>query len=228
MANYLIIGASSGIGKALMESTQSNGNQVFGTYFSNTEFSEKHNFHYLNACDQEMNLDFLPDKLDGLAYCPGAIDLKPFTRLKITSLIDDLNLQLFGAIRVIQNALPKLKASGAGSILLFSTVAVQKGFPFHSQVAVSKGAIEGLTKSLAAEFAPNIRVNAIAPSITNTPLAKKILSTPEKITSNSDRHPLKRIGNVKDIAEMGTFLLSEKSSWITGQIFHIDGGLSAM
>jgi NAD(P)-dependent dehydrogenase (short-subunit alcohol dehydrogenase family) len=112
--------------------------------------------------------------------------------------------------------------------VLFSTVAVQAGFNFHSQVAVSKGAIEGLSKSLAAEFAPTIRVNAIAPSLTDTPLASKMLDKPEKKEANAQRHPLKRIGEADDIAQAAAFLLSDKSSWITGQVLHVDGGMSTL
>jgi len=124
--------------------------------------------------------------------------------------------------------LPRLKKSENASIVLFSTVAVQTGFNFHSQVAVSKGAIEGLSRSLAAEFAPKIRVNAIAPSLTDTGLASKLLSSEEKKQANAERHPLKKIGTPKDIAEMAVFLLSEKANWITGQILHVDGGMSSI
>ena len=140
----------------------------------------------------------------------------------------DFNLQVLGAIRCIQAVLPRLKNSENASIVLFSTVAVQLGLGFHSQVAVSKGAIEGLTRSLAAEFAPTIRFNAIAPSLTNTPLAEKLLSSPEKIEANGQRHPLKRIGEAEDIAEAACFLLTDKSSWMTGQILHVDGGMSSL
>ena len=113
-------------------------------------------------------------------------------------------------------------------LLLFSTVAVQTGLPFHSQIAASKGAVEGLTKALAAEFAPKIRVNCIAPSLTNTPLAASLLNTAEKVEANAQRHPLKRIGTTEDIANMAMFLLSEKASWVTGQIMHVDGGFSTI
>jgi len=228
MKNYLIIGASSGIGKALAEQLASAGNQVFGTYNLNkTENSPNIHFHHLDVVT-DFKLDFLPEQLDGIAYCPGAINLKPFKRLKVESFTEDFNLQVLGAIKVIQAALPSLTKSENASILLFSTVAVQSGFNFHTQVAVSKGAIEGLTKSLAAELAPKVRVNAIAPSLTDTPLASKLLSTDEKRAANAERHPLKRIGTAADIAQTAAFLLSEKSAWITGQIIHVDGGMSSL
>lgn len=227
MRNYLIIGASSGIGKKLFELLQKNGDNVLGTYFSN-DLSDHSAYHFIDVLQEEINLSFLPYVLDGIVYCPGNIDLKPFQRIKTIDLYKDLDLQVMGAIRMIQAVLPKLKASGNSSIVLYSTIAVQTGFPFHVQVAVSKGAIEGLTKSLAAELAPGIRVNAIAPSITNTPLAGKLLNSEEKILINGNRHPMKRVGKAEDIAELSAFLLSEKSNWITGQIFHVDGGLSTL
>ena len=166
--------------------------------------------------------------IDGLAYCVGSIQLKPFHRFTEEDFIRDYQLQVLGAVKVIQEILHKLKQSSSPSIVLFSTVAVQTGFTFHSLVSASKGAIEGLTKALAAELSPKIRVNCIAPSITQTPLAGALLNTEEKITANGQRHPLGRIGQPNDIAELAAFLLSEKSSWITGQIMHIDGGISTI
>ena len=228
MKNYLIIGGSSGIGKAIREKLSSAGNNVYATYFQNDTFASEKNYFSLDVRNQDPDLSFLPEILDGFVYCPGAIDLKPFNRIKEASIIEDLNLQVMGVVRILQLILPKLKASGQGSVVLFSTVAVQTGFPFHAQVAISKGAIEGLTRSLAAEFAPTIRFNAIAPSLTNTPLAEKLLSSPEKIEANGQRHPLKRIGEAEDIAEAACFLLTDKSSWITGQILHVDGGMSSL
>ena len=228
MKNYLIIGGSSGIGKAIRQQLISSGNNVYATYFQKDTFATEENYFSLDVRSEHPDLSFLPDVLDGFVYCPGAIDLKPFNRIKEASIIEDLNLQVMGAVRILQLILPKLKASGQGSVVLFSTVAVQTGFPFHAQVAISKGAIEGLTRSLAAEFAPTIRFNAIAPSLTNTPLAEKLLSSPEKIEANGQRHPLKRIGEAEDIAEAACFLLTDKSSWMTGQILHVDGGMSSL
>ena len=161
-------------------------------------------------------------------YCPGAISLRPFNRITADDFIKDYNLQVVGAVKIIQNALPKLKESKNASIVLFSTVAVRVGLNFHSLVASSKGAIEGLTKALAAELAPNIRVNCIAPSLTNTPLAASLLNSDQKIEANAQRHPLKRIGTPSDIANAVEFLLNDTSGWVTGQILSIDGGMSSI
>jgi len=228
MQTYLIIGASTGIGKALSKQLADNGKKVYGTYLNNEiEPHENISTHQIDI-REDVDLNFLPDSIDGIVYCPGSINLKPFGRLKPEQFMEDFNLQVVGAIRVIQAALDKLKIGENPSILLFSTVAVQQGYKFHSQVASSKGAIEGLTRSLAAEFAPNIRVNAIAPSLTDTPLAQKLLNSEAKIQANADRHPLKRIGSPSDISELANFLLSDKASWITGQIFSVDGGMSTL
>ncbi|MDX1672356.1 MAG: SDR family oxidoreductase, partial [Balneolaceae bacterium] len=133
-----------------------------------------------------------------------------------------------GAVKVIQEVLPNLKKAEQPSIILFSTVAVQQGLNYHSQVASSKGAVEGLARALAAEFAPEIRVNCIAPSLTDTPMASSLLNSEKKREANADRHPLKRIGTARDIANMAEFLLSGRSGWITGQVMHVDGGLSSL
>jgi NAD(P)-dependent dehydrogenase (short-subunit alcohol dehydrogenase family) len=228
MKNYLIVGASSGIGLATAKILSAQGHHIHGTY-NNTDVSGVNGikFQHCDVKQEELKLE-LPEVLDGVVYCPGAIDLKPFTRIKPAAFIEDLELQVVGAVRIIQHALPVLKKSTNPSIVLFSTVAVQSGFNFHSKVSVSKGAIEGLSKALAAEFAPLIRVNTIAPSLTDTPLAAKLLSTDEKKEANAKRHPLKKIGTPEDIAEMAAFLLSDKSGWITGQTIHIDGGMSTL
>lgn len=229
MGNFLVVGASSGIGKAIANQLINEGHTVLGTYNTHS-FDGAPNFsaHYLNVLDDNNDFSFLPDTLNGVIYCPGSINLRPFARIQASDFTQDFNLQVGGAIKVIQAALPALKNSSASSILLFSTVAVQLGLNFHTQVATSKGAIEGLTKALSAELAPSIRVNCIAPSLTNTPLAAGLLNTEQKVEANALRHPLKRIGTVEDISEMACFILSEKSGWITGQIMHVDGGVSVI
>ncbi len=229
MKTYIIIGASSGIGLQLAKTLADNGDTVIGTYNSHPlENSQNITYHPLNVTAAELDLSFFPDVIDGIIYCPGSINLKPFGRIKAEDFSNDFNLQVGGLIKVLQYAFPALKKSEHASVVVFSTVAVQLGLPFHSQVSASKGAIEGLTKALSAEWAPSIRVNCIAPSLTDTPLAANLLNTDEKKAANALRHPLKKIGTASDIANMAAFLLSENASWITGQIIHVDGGMSTV
>ena len=229
MANIVIIGASSGIGLALAKQLIAEGNQVYGTFHKTSIAAAGFiRSQSLNVLDEHPDFSFLPDVVDGLVYCPGAAVLKPFARIKPEDFITDYQLQLIGAVKVIQACLPKLKSSSHASVVLFSTIAVQTGFNFHTLVAASKGAVEGFTKALAAEVAPKIRVNCIAPSITDTPLTAGLLSTDEKKELNAQRHPLKKIGKPEDLANLAAFLLSEKSGWITGQVLHVDGGLSTI
>lgn len=229
MKNYVVIGGSSGIGESIVSLLEKTDAQVFATYNTHPKSNTAQTtYHHLDVTDTESDLSDLPDEIDGLAYCPGTINLKPFKRFKDEDFIEDYKIQVIGAIRIIRSLLPKFTSTHPTSIVLFSTVAVQQGFTFHSQVASSKGAIEGLTRALSAEFAPKIRVNAIAPSLTNTNLVGRILNTPEKIEIQGSRNPMKRVGKPDDIAEAAVYLLSDKSSWVTGQIFHIDGGYSTI
>jgi NAD(P)-dependent dehydrogenase (short-subunit alcohol dehydrogenase family) len=230
MANYLIIGGSSGIGLSLANLLAGQQHRVYATYHKHPIQPQNKliEYHPLNVLDENSALDFLPEILDGIIYCPGSINLRSFERIKPADFISDYNLQVVGAVKIIQAVLPLLKKAANAGILLFSTIAVQNGLPFHSQVAASKGAVEGLTKALAAELAPNIRVNCIAPSLTDTPLAAGLLNTDQKREANAARHPLKKIGTAEDIANMAAFLISDKAAWITGQIIHVDGGMSTI
>lgn len=229
MRNYIVIGGSSGIGEQIVNVLEAEGSKVIATYHTQVaQDREQVKYMHFDATSDTLDLDDLPTEIHGLAYCPGSINLKPFHRFKEEDYVNDFKLQVTGAIKVIQQLLPKLKASGDASLVLFSTVAVQHGFSFHSQVSISKGAIEGLTRSLAAELAPTIRVNSIAPSLTDTKLAGRLLSTPEKKENQSKMNPLKKVGDPLDIAKTALFLLTSNSSWITGQILHVDGGVSSI
>ena len=219
--NIIIVGGNSGIGKAVAEQLQENGATIF-SYSRTGEGTAAVDF----STDFE-ELPGLPEIIDGVVYCPGTINLKPFHRISIADFKQEMEVNFYGAIRLLQACLKGLKKSSSPSVVLYSTVAVQTGMGFHAGIASAKGAVEGLTRSLAAEWAPNkIRVNAIAPSLTETPLASALLSTPEKKEASDKRHPLGRVGRPEDIAEATVFLLSEKSSWMTGQILHLDGGMS--
>jgi len=227
MKTFVIIGSTTGIGLSIAEQLAQN-NRVFGV--SRREHSEINHANYTHfsfdvLADSWDTIPF-PEQIDGLVYCPGSIQLKPLKMLTDKVIREDMEINFFGAINCIKAVSDRLQQNS--SILLFSTVAVQQGMPFHASIAAAKGAIEGLTRSLAAEFAPKVRVNAIAPSIVDTPLAKRLLNNDRKRELISDKHPLKRVGEVKDISELGCFLLSPSASWITGQIIGVDGGKSSI
>lgn len=219
------------MGKAITRQLAAEGHQVIATYHQ-TESASEGNVTYIPL---DVTSDFAADSildnldcLDGLVYCPGSINLAPFNRIKPEDFMADYNLQVIGAIKIIQAALPALKKSSNPSVVMFSTVAMQSGFNFHSQVSASKGAIEGLTRALAAEYAPTIRFNTIAPALTDTKLASKFLDNDAKRDAMGAKYPLKRLGTAEDMANAALFLLSEKSAWMTGEILHIDGGMTAI
>ncbi|MBM4011907.1 MAG: SDR family oxidoreductase [Planctomycetes bacterium] len=180
--------------------------------------------------DAAAALPELPEVIHGAVYCPGTITLRSFRSLQPADFRQDLEINLLGAVRFLQACQPRLKGhdDGPASVILFSTVAVGQGMPMHASVSSAKGAIEGLTRALAAEWAPHVRVNAIAPALTDTPLAARLLSSPEKRDAMAARYPLKRIGTPLDVAALARFLLSAESGWITGQVLGVDGGMSAL
>ena len=224
MLKLLIIGASKGIGAAISTLAQA---EFEVLSISRSNLSDKTTKHFV--CDVLNDaLPSIDDPLAGFVYCPGSINLKPFSGLKCEHFRSDLELNLIGAVRCLRHYQNNLQASDSASVILFSSVAVQTGLTFHSMVSASKGAVEGLTRALAAEWAPQIRVNCIAPSITDTDLAQRLLRDNKKRDAAAARHALKRIGAPEDIAQMAVFLLSDKASWITGQIIHVDGGMSTI
>ena len=228
---FLVVGGSSGIGLQITKTLHERDNNVYVGSRSNDALAPLDGLQHLAIDVQADSLNFegLPDVLNGIVYCPGTIRLKPFQRLTVDDFLEDWQVNFLGAVKTIQACLPNLKKSTTGAaIVLFSTVAVQTGMPFHASVAGAKAAVEGLTRSLAAEFAPRIRVNAIAPSLTDTPLAQGLLSSEEKRKASAERHPSKRIGTPQEIAQIAIHLLSDASAWMTGQIIHVDGGMSAL
>ena len=228
MKNILLIGGSYGIGLAIAKELQFE-NNVYIASRSNENLSEVKATHIsFDATTDTIDTSQLPTVIDGLVYCPGSINLRPFKGIKPEAFETDLQINFLSLVKVIQSVLPNLLASEQASIVAFSSVAVSMGMPFHTSVAAAKGAIEGFAKALAAEYAPKIRVNVIAPSLTDTPLADKFLNNETKQEKSAERNPLKRFGKPEDSAQMATFLLSDKSSWISGQIFHVDGGMSTL
>ena len=228
MKNILLIGGSYGIGYELVKELERN-NNVFIACRTNEKLVNLNVTHIpFDASIDSINISNLPEVIDGLVYLPGSINLRPLKGLKIEAFENDLQINFISLVKVIQTVMPNLIASKQSSIVLFSSVAASMGMPFHTSVAAAKGAIEGFAKALAAEYAPKIRVNVIAPSLTDTPLADKFLNNDVKKEKSSERHPLKRIGQPEDIAKMASFLLSDNSSWMSGQILHVDGGMSTL
>lgn len=223
--NILIIGGSSGIGRALVD-ILSDKHEVYVASRSNESLASTGITHLkYDVLSDDLDVTALPEQLDGFVYAPGSINLRPFHGLKPETFQNDFQINLLGAVKSLQAVLPLLKKSQQASIVFYSTVAVSTGMPFHASVAAAKGAIEGLTRSLAAEYAPKFRVNCIAPSLTHTPLSEKFLNNPAKMEKAQSRHPLQKIGRADDIAQMTAFLLGEKSQWMTGQVLHLDGGI---
>ena len=228
MKNILLIGGSYGIGASLAQIMANDYHVTIASRTKPDNALDNVNYITFDASKDEIDLDSLPEIIDGFVYFPGSINLRPFKGLSIDSFKQDFDINVLSLIKVLKSILPKLNSSNSPSLVFLSTVAVSQGMPFHSSVATAKAAIEGLAKSLAAEYAPKMRVNVIAPSIVDTPLAKRFLNNEAKIQKSAEKHPLNRVGNKEDIAEMISFLLSEKSSWMTGQIISVDGGLSTL
>ena len=226
MKQFLIVGGTRGIGLAATRALIKQGHRVY--VWARTPSQIDGAQVILNDVTGELDLHHLPEVLDGVVYCPGTINLKPFHRLTQDDFTRDWQVNVMGAVATLQAVMPRLKKAERASVVLFSTVAVAMGMPFHASIASAKGAIEGLTKSLAAEWAPKIRVNAIAPSLTQTSLAERLLSSDEKIDAAGKRHPLQKIGSPEEIAALVLFLLGDDAGFITGQVMHADGGLSSV
>lgn len=227
--NILIVGASSQIALTTAELLSEKGyNLILASRDSSKieGFENSSKIDY-DPSDASAKID-LPDSLEGLLFAPGSINLKPFQRLKADDFLEDFNINVINAVNAISMALPKLRKAEKSSVVMFSTVAVGLGMPFHASIASAKGAVEGMVRSLAAEFAPKVRFNAVAPSLVDTPLAENLLNNDKKKEMSANNHPLKRYGNSKDIANAAAYLLSEDSDWVTGQIMKVDGGMSAL
>jgi len=226
---YLLVGGNSATGSAVIQKLNERGAEIFIT--SRTAISDLPagaQAFQADVLHEEIPAEAIPEVLDGLVYLPGSINLRPFRALKPENFREDLEINLIGAVKAIQSAQKSLKKSGRAAIVLFSSVAVQTGMPFHASTAAAKGAVEGLVRSLAAEMAPEIRVNAIAPSLTRTRMAERLLSSTEKEQAAAKRHALQRVGAPEDLAAAVLFLLTEQSAWMTGQILGVDGGMGTL
>ena len=231
--NLLIVGASSGIGLALAGQLHAAGATLYtASRHLSPALAALGTTHFAYDATQPVGstLDALPDVLHGLAYCPGSIKLRPFERVPVEDFRTDFELNVLGAVQVLQATVKRLKkAPGGGSVVLFSTVAAAVGMSFHTSIATAKAALEGLTRALAAEYAPaGLRVNCLAPSLTDTPLAAALLNTPEKAEAGARRHPLQRVGQPADLASLAAFLLSDQATFITGQTLAVDGGMGKL
>ena len=227
--NILIVGGSSGIGLALVKQIHSK-NNVFVANRSNEGLNGLPvTYIPYDVEADELEISILPETLDGLVYCPGTINLRPFKGLKPEVFFKDFSINVMGAVKTLQAVLGRLNnCETSASVVFFSTVAVQTGMPFHASVATAKGALEGLSRSLAAELAPKIRFNVIAPSLIDTPLAEKFLNNDTKKNNAAARHPLQRVGSPEEIAQITEFLLSDTSSWVTAQTLTVDGGIGSI
>ncbi len=229
LKTFAVIGDSRGIGEAIRLQLLSLGHRVIGV--SRTGVTTGHpNYQSLifDAVAHPCDLSGFADSLDGLVYCPGTIRLKPLKGLKREHFLEEFEVNALGAVQTLQSNAKLLQNAGAASVVLFSTIAVQTGMPYHASIAMAKGAVEGLTRSLAAEWAPKVRVNAIAPSLTDTSLAEPMLSNEAKREAAAARHPLQTVGSASGLASLATWLLGSEAAFVTGQIYAADGGIGAI
>lgn len=227
----MVVGGSTGIGKEITDRLLKGGHYVFvASRNARTRLSTSGRLAVFNvdATQPDADWSFLPESLDGVVYCGGSINLKPFKRLKNEDFIQDYKVNVLGAVNTVQACLKSFKNVENASVVLFSSVAAERGLNFHASISAAKGAVEGLTKSLSAELAPSVRVNCVALSLTDTPMAEALLNNERKQDASKLRHPLKRYGQPADAAEAALFFLESKSSWVTGQVLGVDGGMGTI
>jgi 3-oxoacyl-[acyl-carrier protein] reductase len=231
--NYVVAGGTKGIGLALVNRLRATAARVdvYSRGIDELTVDDVVRHYTCDFSDPAAIMTDLPDQIHGVAYCPGSINLRSFKSLKLSDFATDMQVNFYGAIQFLQQCYPALNRDTDGppkSAVLFSTVAVGQGLPMHASIAAAKAAVEGLMRSLAAEWSPRIRVNCLAPALTETPLAAKFFSTPAAREALSARYPLGRTGQAEDLAALAAFLLSTDAGWITGQTIGVDGGMSTL
>ncbi len=222
--NIVIVGSSSALGQSASKLLQGVGEHTIG--IGRSDHSDCYDEHFLVTDYDFGNFPITEKPLHGLIYCPGTIQLKPFHRITPEEWSTELRVNLMGAVAAVQHFLPQMKSAGHASVVFVSTIAVKCGMPFHTSVAAAKAALEGLSRSLAAEYAPAIRFNVIAPGLTESKLSERLLNSPEKQEAAAKRHPMKSIGKPSDLASAACFLLSDNAGWITGETMAVDGGMA--
>jgi len=224
--NILLIGGSYGIGLEMAKKLSTEHN-IYIASRSNEQLSNLEVTHIpFDVLSDDISEKEIPEKLDGFVYCPGSINLKPFKTMGVDTIQKDMEINFIALAKTVKSIMNRMNEGS--SMVFFSTVAVGTGMPFHTSVSAAKGAIEGFARALAAEYAPKVRINVIAPSLVDTPLSERLLSNDKKKEMMSERHPMKRVGVPKDIANMALFLLDSNNSWITGQVIGVDGGMSSL
>ncbi|WP_372945117.1 SDR family NAD(P)-dependent oxidoreductase [Muriicola sp.] len=224
--NIVLIGGSHGIGLELVRLLHETHNVYVASRTADDLESLNVTHLPFDVTKDDLDITQLPEKLHGFVYCPGSINLKPLKMMSMDAFREDMEINFFSLVKVTKEVMPRMAEDS--SVVFFSTVAVGMGMPFHTSVAAAKGAIEGFAKALAAEYTPKVRVNVIAPSLVDTPLASRLLSNDKKKEMMAERHPLKKVGTPADIAHMAAFLLRDDSGWMTGQILGVDGGMSTL
>lgn len=222
--NILLVGGSYGIGLEIAKKLSKSHNVYVASRTGETLVDHDITYIPFDVLTEDLTQKQLPEQLHGFVYCPGSINLKPFKMLDEATFKDEMDINFFGLVKCVKAVANRME-EGSGMVF-FSTVAVGTGMPFHTSIAAAKGAVEGFARALAAEYAPKLRVNVVAPSLVDTPLSERLLNNDKKRNMMSERHPMKRVGLPSDIANAAAFLLDSENSWITGQVVGIDGGMS--